>query len=258
VKRFILTTVIALAVVVIVATIIVGVYLGQIVKKCVVTYGPKMTQASVNVDSVTLSLLTGSASINGLVLGNPSGYTSPHAIAVGTIAVGVDPTTVLSDKVVIRSIRLESPDIIFEGGLTGNNLSQLLANVNSSGKNSGPASTNATNPAAQPASPSQKKLEVDDVDITGAKAEVILTSPVQRQVNVTLPEIHLTDLGKGDEGITAADLTQQILGAITSTTLETVAKDALNLDQNAATLKQAGQNAGKQLNSTLNGLLKGN
>ena len=253
-KRIITTIVIVLLAVVVVTLIVIGVYLGQIVKKGVETYGPRMTQAPVTVDTVTLSLLTGSAQVKGLVLGNPTGYSSPHAIAVGTIAVGVDPTTVLSKKVVIKSIRLESPDITFEGGLEGNNLSQLLDNVNASGKSGGAVSTNANEAAA---SGSQKTFEVDDLTITGAKAEVTLTSPVKRQVNVTLPDIHLTDLGKGDEGITASDLTQRVLSAITTTTIETVAKDAANLDQNAATLKQAGQNVGKQLNSALGGLLKG-
>jgi uncharacterized protein involved in outer membrane biogenesis len=202
------------------------------------------------VDTVTLSLLTGSASLKGLVVGNPTGYKSPNAISVGTIAVGVDPTSVFANKVVVRSIRLESPSITFEGGLSGNNLSQLLDNVNASGGKNGPVSTNATT-----APSSQKKLEVDDLLISGAKADVIITSPEQREVNVTLPDIHLTDLGKGDAGITGADLTKQVLSAITTATLEAVAKQAINLDQNAATLKQAGQAAKQQVGNSLNNLL---
>jgi len=250
-KKILTTIVLVVVVLVIVAAIIVGVYLGQIVKKVVNTYGPQLTQTTVSVDTVTLSLLTGSASLKGLVIGNPQGYKLPNAISVGKVAVGVDPTTVFANKVVVRSIRVESPEINFEGGLSGNNLSKILDNVNSSGGQSGPVSTNA---AAAPAS--QKKLEVDDLLISGAKADVLITSPVQREVNLTLPDIHLTDLGKGDEGITAADLTRQVLNAITTATLETVAKQALNLDQNAATLKQAGQGAKQQLNNTLNNLLQ--
>jgi uncharacterized protein involved in outer membrane biogenesis len=232
--------------------IVIGVYLGQIVKKVVNTYGPQLTQTTVSVDTVTLSLLTGSASLKGLVVGNPQGYKSANAISVGQVAVGVDPMTVFANKVVVRSIRLESPAITFEGGvMSGNNLSQILDNVNSSGSKSGPVSTNA---ATAPAS--QKKLEVDDLVISGAKADVLITSPVQREVNVTLPDIHLTDLGKGDQGITGADLTRQVLSAITTATLEAVSKQALNLDQNAATLKQAGQGARQQLGNDLNNLLK--
>lgn len=254
-KKIITTIVIVLLVLTVITLISVGVYLGQIVKKAIETIGPKMTQTSVTVEAVDLSLLTGSAKIKSLDVADPAGYKTPDAISVGTVAVGIDPMSVFSKKVVIHSIRIESPEINFEGGLTGNNLSQLLDNVKASGGNSAtPASTNA--PAAQPASSSSKKLEVDDLLITGAKAQVILTSPVQRQVNVTLPDIHLTDLGKGDDGITAQDLTQQILSAITAATLETAAKEAVNLDQNATTLKQAGQQIKQQGAGVLNDLIQ--
>jgi uncharacterized protein involved in outer membrane biogenesis len=234
---------------IVVTLIVIGVNLGRIVKDGIELYGPKMTQTSVTVDKVTLSILTGSAKVSQLSVGNPQGYKSPQAIAVGTIAVGLNPMSLMSDKIVVRSIKLESPQVTFEGGLSGNNLSQILDNMNSSGKSGGTLSTNV---AAQPKS--EKKYEVDDLLVTGAKAEVILTSPVQRQVSLALPEIHLTDLGKGGDGITAADLSQQVLNAIVTATLETVTKDAINLDQNAATLKRAGQNAAKQ---ELNNLLKG-
>jgi uncharacterized protein involved in outer membrane biogenesis len=251
-KRILTTIVLVVVALIIVTVIVIGVYLGQIVKKVVNTYGPQLTQTTVSVDTVTLSLLTGSASLKGLVVGNPQGYKSANAISVGQVAVGVDPMTVFANKVVVRSIRLESPAITFEGGvMSGNNLSQILDNVNSSGSKSGPVSTNAAT-----ASASQKKLEVDDLVISGAKADVLITSPVQREVNVTLPDIHLTDLGKGDQGITGADLTRQVLSAITTATLEAVSKQALNLDQNAATLKQAGQGAKQQLGNDLNNLLK--
>jgi GTPase Era involved in 16S rRNA processing len=45
------------------------------------------------------------------------------------------------------------------------------------------------------------------------------------------------------------------LSAITTATVETVAKQAINLGQNAAALKQAGQAAKQQAGNLLNGLL---
>jgi uncharacterized protein involved in outer membrane biogenesis len=230
--------------------IVIGVYLGQIIKKAVNVYGPQLTQTTVTVDTVTLSLLTGSAKVKGLVVGNPQGYKSPEAISVGIVAVGVDPMSVVSDKIVIRTIHLESPEVTFEGGLAGNNLSQILDNVDSTGSGGGTLSTNA---AAQPKS--EKKYEVDDLDITGGKVQVLLIGANTGPLTLSLPEIHLTDLGKGGDGITAADLTRRTLSAITTATVETVAKQAINLGQNAAALKQAGQAAKQQAGNLLNGLL---
>ncbi len=236
-----------------VTLIVIGACLDHIVKKAVEVYGPQETQTSVNVDNVHLSLLTGSASVKGLAVGNPAGYKTSQSFAVGTIAVGVDPMTIFSKKIVIRSIRVESPEITFEGGLAGNNLGKILDNVSSAGEANGFGNT--SRPPGSNAS--AKKFEVDDLLLTGGKIQVVLTGIVQSQPQVlTLPDIHLTDLGKGDEGITAADLTSRVLSAIESTTLETVAKSAANLDQNAATLKALGNDAKKQAGATLNNLLK--
>jgi hypothetical protein len=252
VKRTITTVVVVVLAVIAVTLIVIGACLDHVVKKAVEVYGPQETQTSVDVDTVHLSLLTGSASVKGLAVGNPSGYQTSQSIAVGTIAVGVDPTTVFAKKVVIRSIRVESPEITFEGGLAGNNLSQILDNVNSAGKSNGPLSTNA---AAQPAS--TKKFEVDDLEITGGKIQVVLTGSGQSQQQViSLPDIHLIDLGKGADGITAADLTSRVLDAISTATIETVARSAANLDKNAASLKALGGDAKKQAGATLNNLLK--
>jgi uncharacterized protein involved in outer membrane biogenesis len=236
---------------IVVTLIVVGVNLGRIVKEAIEVYGPKMTQTTVSVDKVTLSLLTGSAKVTQLNIGNPQGYKSPSAIAAGTIAVGLNPMSLMSDKIVIRTVRFESPEVTFEGGLTGNNLSQIMDNINSSSKSS---ETLSTNVATQPKP--EKRYEVDDLLISGAKAQVILTSPVQRQVSLTLPEIHLTDLGTDGEGITASDLSKRVLNAIITATVETVTKDAINFDQNATTLKQAGQNVETQVLNNLNNLIK--
>lgn len=240
------TVALALAAAAVVILIVLGAFLGHAVKKAIEIYGQQITQTTVTVDSVHLSLLTGSARVKGLAVYDPKNYTMPKAIDVGTIAVGVDPLTVFSDKVVIHSMRFESPEIAFEGGLAGNNLSQLLDNANSTDNGNG---TLLTTTAAQPRP--VKKYEVDDLTITGAKVQVTLTTMAEKQV-VSLPEIHLTDLGKEGEGITATDLARTVLAAISSTTVETVAKAAADFDKNAATLKRAGGNTSKPAASPTN------
>src|SRR5208283_942213 len=159
-KKLFLSLVIVLAVLIVGAGVLLSFFLGPIVKEGMETVGPKILQVSVRVDAVNLSLLTGSAGIKGLVVGNPEGYKAPQAISVGSAAVGVNPFSVLSDKIVIRSVRVEAPEITFEGNpFSGNNLSTILKNVNSATKSGGPAATNAT---AKTAGKPGKKLEVDD------------------------------------------------------------------------------------------------
>ena len=245
-KKILLIMGIALLVLIVVAVIAVGLFLGKIVKTGVNTVGPKITQTTLTVDTVDLSLLTGSAAVKNLVVGNPAGYKAPSAINVGLTAVSVNPMSVLSDKIVVKSIRLESPEITFEGGLSGNNLSKLLDNVNGTAKNGGPESADKT-PAAS--SRPGKKLEVDDLLITGAKVHGTLMLPGRGEVTLPplpLPDIHLTDLGKGPEGITSTELTKQVLREVVSGVIQAVGSDATNLG------KDIGKDAGKTVGAGVN------
>ena len=152
---------------------------------------------------------------------------------------GVNPFSVLSDKIVVRSVRVESPEITFEGGLGGNNLSKIMDNVNAIAKNGGPASANTT---AQAGNEPGRKIEVDDFLITGAKVHVSLTGIGGKEMTLPLPDIHLTDLGKDSAGITAADLTRRVLGAITTATVKAVANATTDIGQNAGKAAGAGMN----------------
>ena len=121
VKKILLFGGIGLLVLIVVAVIVVGLFLGKIVKAGMEAVGPKITQTTLTVDAVDVSLLTGSATVKNLVIGNPQGYKAPSAISVGLAAVSVSSMSVLSDKIVVKSIRVESPEITFEGNPFGAN-----------------------------------------------------------------------------------------------------------------------------------------
>ena len=68
-------------VVLLVAVVVVGLSLGSIVKKGVETVGPQITETTITLDAVNLSLLTGSAGVKNLVVGNPPVTRHPKASA---------------------------------------------------------------------------------------------------------------------------------------------------------------------------------
>ena len=215
-KKILLGIGIGLLALIVVAVLVVGFFLGDVVKAGMETIGPKVTQTSLTVGSVRVSVF-GSAGVNNLVLGNPDEYKAkaPNAISVGKAVVSVSPFSVLSYKIVIKSVEVRSPEITFEGNPIGaNNLKKIMDNVNAftGGASAKPADTNA--PAKGAAKPA-KKLEVDDFLITGAKVHF-------NGATLPLPDIHFSDLGKGSEGITAGDLIQKVLGEITTATLKAV------------------------------------
>jgi uncharacterized protein involved in outer membrane biogenesis len=182
-------------VVVVVTAIPAGVtlFLDSGIKRGVETLGPQLTKVDVKLDGVSVSLLSGSGKIKGLVVGNPAGYRTPHAIRVDAASLALMPGSIFSDKVIIKSIRVESPNIYYEGGFDGDNLRTILNNVSVS-----------------------KKLQVDDLVIIGGKVNVSVKGTGGLAAPITLPDIHLTHLGQGPEGITAAELTKKLLSEITS------------------------------------------
>ena len=219
-KKLIFRLLIALVVVVILAVLAAGLFLDGAIKKGVETFGPKLTKVDIKLQSVHLSLFSGSGTIKGLVVGNPEGYKMPSAISVGTATLTLKPGSLLSDKIVIKSIYVQGPEITYETDLKHNNLSKILANVQAATGGGGREPAKPKEPAqpkeqappktAKPA----KKLEVDDFVISGAKVHVSVTTLGGQAATIPLPDIHLQDLGTGPEGITPAELTKRVLEAI--------------------------------------------
>lgn len=235
-KKLLLRIALVLVVLVVVAVVAIGLSLNTAIKKGVETLGPKIAKVDVQLAGVNLSLLSGSGSIKGLVIGNPEGYKTPHAISVGSTSVSISPGSVLSDKIVVKSIRVEAPEITFEIGSGGSNLQKIQANL--------AATMGAGGSPSQPATGEQKpgkKLQVDEVIITGGKVTLGAAILGGKVTEASLPEIRLKDLGTGPDGITGADLGNRLLAVIIDRAIKIGAdeltkagKDALNKTANEA------------------------
>lgn len=245
-KKIFLNIGIGLVVLLIIGTVVLTLSLDKIIKQGVEAVGPRITKVSIQLDDVHIGLLTGTARVKGLVIGNPEGYKAANAISVDTAAVGLNVFSLLSDKIVIRSVLIKAPEITFEGGLGGNNLSQISENVDESTKAGTAASTNTT------AGKSAKKIELDDFLMTDAKVHVSLTGMGGKETTIVLPDIHLTDLGKGSNGLATTDLTRAVLDAITSATIKAVSDTASKLGKDVST--EAGKAAADSVNKIKNGL----
>jgi len=255
IKKILIGVGVGILILIVAVVLIVGFRLDDIVKAGIETFGPKITQTTLTVRSVNIGILTGAASVNGLVLGNPTGFQSPTAVSVEKTSVSVAPASVLSDKIVIKTVEVRSPDITFEGNPFGaNNLKKIMDNVNAFAGSAGTTPT-ANAPAQAGANKPAKKLEVDDFLITGAKVHAqINTGILNKEINLTLADIHLTGLGQGAAGITPAELTQKVLGQITTSTIEALGKAVTDLGKNLGNL---GGTAGKAAADSVDKVKKG-
>jgi len=252
-KKILVRLCIALVVLVVLVALGIHFFLDGAVKKGVETIGPKLTKVNVTLDGVHISVLSGSGKIKGLLVGNPEPYKTSNSISVGTAALVLQPSSLLADKLVIKSINVEAPEITFEGGLTGNNLSKILANLNES--TSGPGGTNVANATPKEQKKANKKLEVDEFKITGAKLHANITDLGGKTVTLTLPTIELNNLGTGPDGITVTELTKKVISEIEKESVKAVSSSAADIGKAAENLtKGLGKNSGGAVSNITQGL----
>ncbi len=265
-KKIIVRLLIAFVVVVILAVLAVGLFLDKVIKTGVETVGPKVTQVDIKLQSVSLSLLSGAGTLKGLVVGNPAGFKAPSAINVGEATLALTPKSLLSDKIVVKSIKVLGPEITYETNLKDNNLSKIVANMQEAtgGGAKEPAKPQEPAKSQEPAKAKEakpaKKLEVDEFIITGGKIHVAVTALGGGTATVPLPDIHLQDLGTGPEGITPEELTVKVMKAIEQGTVKAaagavadIAKGALYVAKDAT---NAGSNAVQSVTKGIGGLFK--
>jgi hypothetical protein len=229
----------AIALLVIVAIIGAAVFwlsgnLDGLVKDAIANYGSAMTQAKVKVDEVKIAPIDGKGTLGNLVIGNPAGFKTPHAMKLGRIEVDIDIASITRDVIVIRRIAIIAPEINYELGSAMTNFDAIQKNIASylgSADNKKKGGT---------------KLIVEELTIRQAKAQASAALMGAKTVSVTLPDITLRNLGKARGGMTPGELGQQVAAALT-----TKLASAVNFER----LLQSGGGAAKA-GSALKGLFK--
>ena len=251
-KKRIFAILIALAALLLVVVLAGFLFLGSIVKAGVEKGGPFITKVPVTLNGATISVLNGSGQLKGFSMGNPEGFKAPQSVGVGSIAVKLEPGSLLSDKMIVRSVVVEAPEITYEAAFSGSNIGKILENIQAV------ASSGKTNPD-QPGS--KKKLQVDEFVITNAKLNVTASVIGGKAVSLVLPEIRLTQLGQGPDGITAADLSAKAFKEVVEAAAKAVTANAAKLGGDVAnTAKEVGtdlQDRAKKASSGISDLLKG-
>lgn len=172
-----------------------------LIKDAVAQHGSAMTQARVSVDAVRIEPASGKGTVSGLVIGNPAGFKTSHALKVGQIEVDIDLASVAKDPVLIRRIAIDAPDVIYEKGETMTNFDAIQKNI---AGYLGPADRKNTG----------KKLIVEQLTIRNAKAQASAAFLNGKTVNVPLPDITLKNIGRAKGGVTPGELGQEVAGAL--------------------------------------------
>ena len=174
----------------------------SVVKAAIEKIGSDLTQTTVRLDDVKLSLTDGKASLHGLHMTNPSGFEDTDAFAFDQVTVKVDLTTLTSDVVVINEVIVEKPRIRYELGEKGTNIDTIRSNVES--QQSSGSSSDGDSPS----------FIIKNLYLRDGTVGVAATGLTDQQLSVPLPDIHLTDVGAEGAGASPGDIIEQTLAAV--------------------------------------------
>lgn len=189
---------------------------GAIIRQAVEDYAPEVTGAPVTLANVNVSLLGGTASLNDLTVGNPKGFKSDYAFKVDNMAVTIDLDSLLADVIRIKEVRIVGADLIYEIGSKGNNIKKIQKNIEAYTKSMG-----------LEASDSEAKFIVDHIYITGTKVKLASDLLGGKGAGLTLPDIHLKNIGTEDKAATAGEVGTAVFSAINKGLGKVVTKDML-------------------------------
>jgi len=217
--------------------------LDSLVASAIRTFGPEITGVSIRLDHVTIEALDGRAALHGLVVGNPPGFSTDHALSLGEISMTLDLGSLTKDVIVVKQISIVKPDVTYELGPGGSNLDAIQRHVDRYVTQRGGTNERTERNGG-------KKLVIEDLYIKNATAHVS-TAVMQRSgMSVPVPDLHLRDIGKRSGGATGGEVVKQVLGALTHGVTRAMASRGLG--GTIDTLKKGAGSAA----DTLKGLLR--
>jgi uncharacterized protein involved in outer membrane biogenesis len=216
---------VAIGLAAVIAILVVGVIvlyssLGVLITQAVTTEGPEIIQAEVNLDETVIDATSGKGSLRGLLIGNPEGFETESAFKMDVVEITLDTDSVTSDTIVINEINIQAPEVTYELGGSGSNIDAIQTNVDAFVKKyAGGSETKEKSEAKE----DETKMIIDHVYVKGGKVNISATLLGGKSMTVSLPDIHLKDIGKKENGATPGEVAKSIIGALNKAILKAVA-----------------------------------
>ena len=129
----------------------------------------------------------------------PPGFKGPYAVRVGSVDIRIKLASLVTNEVVVESVIVREPEIFYELGPGGSNLSRLQRHAE--GKQSAPSAESGG-----------KSLFIRRLSVTGGQIGVSASAVSGSTVKVALPPVQLDNLG--GKGRSPSQAVSQALGAI--------------------------------------------
>ncbi len=204
-KKILLIVSASVVALVAIGAVVMWFFLGSIVTAGVNSFGPKITQTKVVLAGAKISPFTGSGTLTGLEIGNPTGWSDANLASLGRIHLDVAPLSLLGDHIVINEISIEAPEFNYETKLVNSNVAALLKNIEQF--------TGGKDPAKPEAGGKSVKFAVKKFRLQNGWVRVGVGPAA---LKLPMPPIELTNLGTAEGGITPDQLVVAVMRSVTT------------------------------------------
>ena len=175
----------------------------------------------------------------------PKGTVKPETdFKLADAKVKMDLKTALSDKLIIEEILIDGPEITYESGPSGSNISKIQEHVAAFGKSVG--TKEAGESKSQKKDPTQKKVQINHFIVKNGQVNLRASMLKGKALTVRLPDLHLRDIGKESGGLMVQQAAAEVLMAINKSVVQSVAGSGKLLGEAAEeAAKGLGSEAGK-------------
>lgn len=191
---------------------------GALLEAAIERYGSQYLGAPVDVAEAEVSITDGRAAIRGLVIENPPGFTGPPAFRLNDIGMTLNTDQLSSEIISLREVTIDGASVAALVKGRESNLQKLMDHLNAQ-----------LGPEQEPAAEeSEVKLIIDKLDFTNAAASV--DSDVLGQAEVSIPDVHLTDIGRASNGATIAEVLKQVLEPVVRSVTRALLEQGVDLE----------------------------
>ena len=185
--------------------------MNSLAKDMIERLGTQALGVAVHVDTLDINLPDKSATLTGLKIANPQGFTDANALSVESINVALE--SVSSELIVFKAINVNGTNVNLEVRETGTNLMAIKQGMAASKSVEQKKSQDVASKASSQKEKSASQLKVIIKRFSMTKAQMMPRITLIKDANlspVTVPDIILTDIGKKENGVLVREAIVQI------------------------------------------------
>ena len=180
--------------------------------------------------------------MTGLLVGNPAGWSGDKAFQIAKIHIGVVPTSIFSDCIVLNDVTVDGPDFTYETRVISSNIGDLLKNIQ--GSSAGTSGAGApTDKSGKPLRFIIRHFALTNGRVTLGIGPTALTLP--------MPPVVLDDIGVAEHGVSANELALAVMRSVTAGVVKATTDAAGKI---GSTMGAAAGSSAKSAGEALKGL----